>query len=84
MSCLVFRGGQRFKAEGCQSSGAMHPWYSGDPGKKFDLASVVKESVRQTNKVCQIANIDAVFGGVSCIWSVGVHCFGKIHLSWTK
>ena len=39
--CLIFRGGQRFKAEGCQSTGAKHPWYSGAPGNKFVLASVV-------------------------------------------
>ena len=40
-SCLVFRGGQQFKAEGCQSTGAMHPWYSGTPRNKFVLTSVV-------------------------------------------
>ena len=82
MSCLVLRGGQRFKAEGC----AMHPWYSGAPENKFDLAfAVFKEPVRQMNKVCGIANIDAVFGRMSCIWSVGVHCFGhfQLHVSWT-
>ena len=47
MSCLVFRGGQRFKAEGCHDTGAMHSWCSGAPGNKFALKSVVKESVRQ-------------------------------------
>ena len=36
------------------------------PGK-FGLASVVQEHVRQTNKVCRIAIIDAVFGRISCI-----------------
>ena len=54
MSCLVFRVGQRFKAEGCHGPSAMHSWYSGAPGNKFALASVVKESVRQW----------AVFGGL--------------------
>ena len=85
MSCLVLREGQRFKEEGCQNTGAMHPWYSGAPGNKFVLASVVKEPVRQTIKVCRTANIDAMFGQTSFIWSVGVHCFGhfQIHVSWT-
>ena len=32
--CLVFRGGQRYRTEGCQSTGAMHPWYLGAPGNK--------------------------------------------------
>ena len=65
MYCLVFRGGRRCKAEGCQSTGAMHSWCSGTPGNKFDIASVVKKPVSQTNKVHQIDNIDAVFGGTS-------------------
>ena len=32
-SCLVFRGGQQFRAEGYQRTGAMYPRYSGNPGK---------------------------------------------------
>ena len=54
------------------------------PRKQFDLAfAVFTELVRQTNKVCRIANIDAVCGRRSCIWPVGVHCFGnfQIHVS---
>ena len=47
MSCLAFKGGQRFRAEDCQSSVAMHPWYSGAPRHTFDLALAVKESVRR-------------------------------------
>ena len=82
MSRLVLRRGQRFKAEGC----AMHLWYSGAPENKFDLASAVsKEPARKPNKVCRITNIDSVFRRISCIWSVGVHCFRhfQIHVSWT-
>ena len=40
MSCLVFREGQQFKVEGCQSAGAMYSKYSGTAGNKFDLAAV--------------------------------------------
>ena len=86
MPCLVFRGGHRFKAEGRMGTGSLHPWYpAGAPGNRFDLASVVKEPVRQTNKVCQIANIDAVFGRMRCSWSARAHFFGhfQIHVSWT-
>ena len=46
MSCLVFRGEQQFKAEGCQNTGAMHLWYSGAAENEFDLTSVFKEPVR--------------------------------------
>ena len=82
MCCLVFRGGQRFKAEGCQITSALHPWRSGASGNKFDLASVDKEPVRQTNKVCQIAYIDAMFGRLICSWSDEVNCFAhfQIHI----
>ena len=54
--------------------------------RKLDLASVVEEPVSPTDKVCQIiANIDSVFGQMSCIWSVRVHRFRhfKMHVSWT-
>ena len=47
MSCIAFKGEQRFRAEDCQSTVAMPPWYSGAPGHTFDLALVVKEAVRQ-------------------------------------
>ena len=70
MSFLVFRGEQGFKAVGCQSTIAMHSWYTRRPGNKFDLASVVKEPVRQTNKFYQIANINAVFGQMSCMYGL--------------
>ena len=49
LSCL--QRGQRFKAEGCQSTGAMHPWYSGAPGNKFDLASAVYKQTKFAKNV---------------------------------
>ena len=77
VSCLVFRGEHRFKAEGRMGTGSLHPWHpAGAPGNKFDLASVVKEPVRQTNKVCHIANIDAVFGRMPCSWAARAHFLG--------
>ena len=48
----------------------MHPWYSGAPGNKFDPASVVQKPVRQMNKVCPIAIINAVFGGESVVFGL--------------
>ena len=39
------------------------------PQEKSLIEHMLLRSVRKTNKVCRIANIDAVFGGVSCIWS---------------
>ena len=57
--CLVFRGGQRLKAgEGCHSTGAIQPLILRGLRKQL----CCWEPFRQTNKVCQIANIDAVFG----------------------
>ena len=50
-SSLVFRGGQWYKVEGCQRTGAMHPWYAGAPGNKFDLASVVCKPVGQAPSI---------------------------------
>ena len=44
-SCLW--KGKANKLDGCQSTGAKHPWYSMAPGNKFDLASVICKSVRQ-------------------------------------
>ena len=33
--------GTAIESRGCQNTGAMHPWYSGALGNKFDLASVL-------------------------------------------
>ena len=72
--------------------GTVHLWYSGAPGNKFVLASVVKKPARQTDKDCHTANIDALLGRMSCSWCVrvGVHCFGHFQtpvpdvlVSWT-
>ena len=73
LSCLASEG-TALIVEGCQSTGAMHPWYSVTQGNKFDLASVVKEPVRQTSIVCKITNIDAVFLQIIYLYSLQVWC----------
>ena len=56
--------------DGCQSTGAKRPWYSMALGNKFDLASVICKYVRQTYKICQSTNVDAMIGQVSVWWSM--------------
>ena len=57
---LSSEGDGQQKVGGNQSTGAKHPWYQMAPGNKFDLASDICKSVRQTYIFCQITNVDAI------------------------